>query len=63
MNVTNYEKQKDELTKMIKEKKLGWTRWTYCSVHNETYFCEKCAKKLKNKCSVCGGKIKLKRKS
>jgi hypothetical protein len=34
-----------------------------CWMVNETYFCKECAKKLKYKCPVCGGKIKLSRKS
>ena len=33
-----------------------------CVIQNDTYYCEKCAKRLKYKCSVCGGKIKLTRK-
>lgn len=35
--------------------------WTYCYIHNDTYYCESCAKRLKFKCPVCGGKIKLSR--
>jgi DNA-directed RNA polymerase subunit RPC12/RpoP len=34
---------------------------TYCSIVNNTQFCEKCAKELNYKCPVCGKEIKLTR--
>lgn len=33
----------------------------FCHIENYTQFCENCAKKLKYKCPICKGKIKLTR--
>lgn len=61
MNVFS-DKDFKKLNVIKKEKRLGFTRWTYCKIKNHTYYCETCAKKLKHRCSVCGGKIVLTRK-
>ena len=48
----------DKLRKLINEKKLtGRGDWSYCHTINDTAFCVDCAKKLKYRCPVCGGKI------
>lgn len=38
------------------------TEMQSCYLINYTYFCEGCARKLRYKCPICGGKIKLTRK-
>lgn len=48
-----------KLLKVLHHMKELWDCWMV----NETYFCKECAKKLKYKCPICGGKIKLSRKS
>jgi PHP family Zn ribbon phosphoesterase len=73
-NVIQDDKHLRELQKIIKNKHLETfeigedgkkycvhDNWTYCYIHNNTYFCEKCAKKLDYKCPVCGGLIKKER--
>jgi hypothetical protein len=72
-NIIQDDKHLKELRQIVKDEKLEksetrkgkkyciQSNWTYCYIHNNTYFCESCARKLKYKCPVCGGLIKKER--
>jgi hypothetical protein len=73
-NVIQDDEHLNKLSEIIKEKGLDaietredgkryctHSNWTYCYIGNETHYCEKCAKRLKYKCPVCGGTIKISR--